>query len=200
MDVRAPTAQCLKESLFPPGCTSITWGEWEKYLTKIILGVPLPILVWGAIGGTTAPLYKYLGFKGRYEEDSFKSFVLRPFIGILMGAVIYLIVKSGLIVFGNIPDAKITNPELLWVFAFIGGFSEGMTGRALTFIEGSAFREPPSEIERHSRPIQQNSINGDKQERAIIPAIGLASDTRLPVTPRITVKNTHDASESSPIP
>jgi hypothetical protein len=116
---------------------SLSWNKWEVFLPVVVLGVPLPVLLWGAIGGATAPLYKYLGFRGRYSEDSFKSFVLRPFIGTLMGAVIYLVVKSGLIVFGNIPDPEVANPELLWIFAFVGGFSESITGRALRLIEGT---------------------------------------------------------------
>ncbi len=117
--------------------SSVTWNRWDEFLQIIVLGVPLPVLLWGAIGGATAPLYKYLGFRGRFSEDSFKSFILRPFIGILMGAFIYLVVKSGLIVFGNMPNPQVANPELLWVFAFIGGFSESLTGNVLRLIEGS---------------------------------------------------------------
>ena len=81
--------------------SSVTWNRWDEFLEIVVLGVPLPVLLWGAIGGATAPLYKYLGFRGRFSEDSFKSFILRPFIGILIGAFINLVVKSGLIVFGN---------------------------------------------------------------------------------------------------
>jgi hypothetical protein len=187
------------------GLTSITWNRWDDFLKIVILGVPLPVLLWGAIGGATAPLYKYLGFKGRYEEDSFKSFVLRPFIGILMGAVIYLVVKSGLIVFGNIPNPQVANPELLWVFAFIGGFSEGITGRALQLIEGSlgespSTQGPPPQIEGHSKPIQPNSINVDKQERPIIQREG--SNLNTPPLSDIEVKsnNTKNANESSSNP
>lgn len=117
--------------------SSVTWNRWDEFLQIIVLGIPLPVLLWGAIGGATAPLYKYLGFRGRFSEDSFKSFILRPFIGILMGAFIYLVVKSGLIVFGNMPNPQVANPELLWVFAFIGGFSESLTGNVLKLIEGS---------------------------------------------------------------
>lgn len=146
--------------------SSVTWNRWNEFLEIVVLGVPLPVLLWGAIGGATAPLYKYLGFRGRFSEDSFKSFILRPFIGILMGAFIYLVVKSGLIVFGNTPNPEVANPELLWVFAFIGGFSESLTGKILKLIEGSITNGQTTEntLDESKLPVVLESTNITENE------------------------------------
>lgn len=112
----------------------VTWNQWGEYEKVIVLGIPFPVLLWGAIGSLTAPLYKYLhSHKDCFLEEPIKWIFVRPIIGMVMGAAIYLIVKSGLLVFGN--TKQIVNPELLWVLAFVGGFSESVSNRLLNIAE-----------------------------------------------------------------
>lgn len=111
----------------------VTWAQWDTYEQIVILGIPFPVLLWGAIGSGTAPLYRYLRSTTDKIENPIKLLIIRPFIGMIMGAVIYLIISSGLLIFGG--TETVINPQLLWLLAFVGGFSETATSKALSKIQ-----------------------------------------------------------------
>ena len=52
-----------------------------------------------------------------------------------MGVMLYLLLVSGLIVFTGAADIK--NPQLIWIIAFIGSFSQEFSFKLLEKLMGS---------------------------------------------------------------
>jgi hypothetical protein len=104
-------------------------GDNVKSTTEVpLLGVPVTIVLWAAIGSLAAILYRFYTQKPERMSTELKWLIARPIIGIIMGSLAYLAVLSGLVIFstnteasGNINPAK---PQLLWMLAFLGGFSD----------------------------------------------------------------------------
>lgn len=98
-----------------------------------ILNVPLAVIVWGAAGSLAAILYRFYTEQGRIRFSSeFRWLIARPIIGIIMGAVVYLALVSGLILLGATPNTS-SSPEgalpnsrfeVYSVIAFLAGFSD----------------------------------------------------------------------------
>ncbi len=66
------------------------------------ISVPVWALIWGALGSLSAILYKFYIVKRRVKFSiEFQWLIARPIIGILMSAVAYLAVTSGLILLGS---------------------------------------------------------------------------------------------------
>lgn len=93
-----------------------------------LLGIPIPIVLWSALGSLANMLYRYYKqMRVRDVEQELKWVWARPLVGIVMGAVTYLVITSGLIVLGAVTPQNQSiqlKPELLWLFAFVGGFSD----------------------------------------------------------------------------
>ena len=97
-----------------------------------VFGVPILIIIWGGIGGITAVLFRHRSTMGENWPFDFRWLwiVLRPLLGMIMGAFIYIAVVSGLLVFGSSSQSiELSNPPiartyLLWGLAFIGGVSD----------------------------------------------------------------------------
>lgn len=87
-----------------------------------ILGIPVAVIIWSALGSLANMLYKY--YKGTYASgvgNGFKWVLARPIVGVLMGSVVYLVMVTGLLLVGASAKPQV---ELFWLFAFIGGFSD----------------------------------------------------------------------------
>lgn len=99
-----------------------------------IFNVPLAVVVWGAAGSLAAILYRLYTVQGRIRFASeFRWLIARPIIGIIMGAVVYLAIKSGLILLGAANDGQTPAAEgvlqagrieVYSVIAFLAGFSD----------------------------------------------------------------------------
>lgn len=101
---------------------------------ELVMGVPVPILIWGVIGSLTSMLLRagYFPFSDRTE--ALRWFCFRPIVGVVMGVLTYLMVIAGLIVFTGEADPE--TPELLWVIAFVGSFSDTLSINLLQRIVG----------------------------------------------------------------
>jgi len=92
------------------------------------LGIPVSIGFWSIIGSLTNMLYKYYKKSDTINIDRELRWVwARPLVGVIMGAVTYLVAKSGLILIGAATPQGVDiqlKPEILWLFAFVGGFSD----------------------------------------------------------------------------
>jgi hypothetical protein len=92
-----------------------------------LFGVPALVLAWGAIGSLAAILYRFYKEEQRVEFDTeVRWLIARPIVGIIMGAVSYLAVASGMLIFtsrelGNMVEINKTG---LWIVAFLAGFSD----------------------------------------------------------------------------
>jgi uncharacterized membrane protein YciS (DUF1049 family) len=94
-----------------------------------IFRVPLAIVLWGAAGSLAAILYRFYSEQGRIQFSSeFRWLVARPIIGIIMGAVVFLSLKSGLILLGQAEltegAVQASRIEVYSVIAFLAGFSD----------------------------------------------------------------------------
>jgi hypothetical protein len=97
---------------------------WADNIAVPILGIPVSVIIWSALGSLANMLYKY--YKGTYDSgigNGFKWVLARPIVGVLMGAVVYLVMVTGLLLVGANAKPQV---ELFWLFAFIGGFSDSI--------------------------------------------------------------------------
>jgi len=127
---------------------------WTSTTEVPIIGVPMSILLWAAIGSLAAILYRfYTRQRGRITKE-IRWLIARPVIGIVMGALSYLAIVSGLFIFGTAtgtanPGATIARPQLLWMLAFLGGFSdkvfEAVVNAVVSRLSGPESRQAPTE-------------------------------------------------------
>ena len=97
------------------------------------ISVPVWALIWGALGSLSAILYKFYIVKRRVKFSiEFQWLIARPIIGILMSAVAYLAITSGLILLGaksssslaNELDASNNATRFTAIVCFLAGFSD----------------------------------------------------------------------------
>jgi hypothetical protein len=97
-----------------------------------VFGVPVAVVLWGAAGSLATILYRFYNEQGRIRfAYEFRWLIARPIIGIIMGAVVYLAIRSGLILLGADISAPAPNGagqgariEVYSVIAFLAGFSD----------------------------------------------------------------------------
>lgn len=108
--------------------TVIAFGGTASQSEIPVIGIPLPIIVWSAIGSVSAILFRFYTHQPGRISDEIRWLVARPIIGIVMGALSYIAILSGLIIFGTATGTNLNadnaRPQLLWVVAFLGGFSD----------------------------------------------------------------------------
>ena len=74
------------------------------------------------------------------QWDAFRWLMFRPIVGVVMGILTYLMVTAGLIVFAG--SSQTRTPELLWVIAFVGSFSDTLS---ITLLQKMVGRFKPVE-------------------------------------------------------
>jgi hypothetical protein len=98
-----------------------------------VFGVPLLVIVWGAAGSLGAILYRFYTEHRRIRfAAEFRWLIARPIIGIIMGAVVYLALTSGLtllqtsqpIDIGTGSTSTTAHNPAFWIIAFLAGFSD----------------------------------------------------------------------------
>jgi hypothetical protein len=113
---------------------------WTTTSEIPVLGVPLSILVWAAIGSVAAILFRFYTRQRVRITDEIRWLIARPIIGLIMGALSYLVVISGLIVFsvstGTDIEGGTARPQLLWGIAFLGGFSDKFFESIINIVVG----------------------------------------------------------------
>jgi len=101
---------------------------WTTNTEIPIIGIPMSVILWSVIGSVAAILYRFYTRDKTKATDEIRWLIARPIIGIVMGALSYLAIISGLFIFGSTvgvdPNSSIARPQLLWVVAFLGGFSD----------------------------------------------------------------------------
>ncbi|MGK7926176.1 MAG: hypothetical protein AB4290_13195 [Spirulina sp.] len=101
---------------------------WDYTTTIPILGIPISVILWAALGSLAAVLYRFYTQQFGKITEEIRWLIARPIIGIIMGCLSYLAIISGLIIFGNTsPSLETTENSRLyvfWIIAFLGGFSD----------------------------------------------------------------------------
>ncbi len=95
-------------------------------LTAEVFGVPLSVILWGAAGSLAAILYRFYTEQGliRFAAE-FRWLIARPMIGIIMGAVVYLALISGMILVSEDSSGAVERRmAAFWIISFLAGFSD----------------------------------------------------------------------------
>lgn len=110
-----------------------------ELLRAAAFGVPLSVILWGASGSLAAILYRFYKEKEQGQIRfalEFRWLIARPIIGIIMGAVVYLALISGLVLISTGGGAAAdpaaggalapsgVRMEAFWIIAFLAGFSD----------------------------------------------------------------------------
>ena len=121
------------------GC--IVWYGAAMGLSKNwiipILSIPVTVVLWSMIGSLAAMLYRF-----NKSSDSEMLFPLRwlftrPLTGMVMGMIVYLLMKGVLIVSGSrIPFETLGSQEVVWLVAFFAGFSDRFNDFVMNSIVG----------------------------------------------------------------
>lgn len=102
-----------------------------------LIQIPLPILLWSAIGSFTAILYRFNNSGDIELQEPLRWLITRPLTGLIMGVVSYFVILIGLLSIGAgnaSPTAGKT--EILWLVAFISGFSDRFADGLLDLLVG----------------------------------------------------------------
>lgn len=113
---------------------ALYWNEisWNDIRNFPIMGIPLGIGIWSFIGSFAAMLQQFYQ-KSTYEfGDTLKWIIIRPVLGVLMGAVIYLAFSNG---FGI--DINTGNGGLSYMVAFFVGLSDSFAIGIIERIQGA---------------------------------------------------------------
>jgi hypothetical protein len=107
------------------------------YTIVPILAIPLPVILWSAIGSFTAILYRFNNSGDIELQDPLRWLFTRPLTGIMIGIVTFFIIKAGLLTLtpGNNTPALGSN-ELMWLAAFLVGFSDRFSDSLLKSLVG----------------------------------------------------------------
>jgi hypothetical protein len=129
----------------------------------LLLGIPPSVLLWSFFGSFVALLMRFIRRKFWAVSDLFKWFLARSLVGLIMGAILYLVVIAGFFIFGTVIGSAtdslsvLPRPEIIWLLAFVCASNDKIAERVLSTVTGQAIRlfesfneleEKPSEDER----------------------------------------------------
>lgn len=93
-----------------------------------ILGIPIPVVIWGFIGSIASMIYRFNKKPIHDFGDSIKWLITRPIQGIILSCAFYLVLISGQFLFtGNVdPEQQglLNSPEIILFLSFLIGFSD----------------------------------------------------------------------------
>lgn len=101
-----------------------TFRMWAKFMT-----LHAGTAWFGALGGVTIGLFGlYTHIQARDFDSKFKLwYISKPIMGAIFGWLMFIVFYVGLLTVQGRPDQTQTNPLLLYVIAFLAGFSERFT-------------------------------------------------------------------------
>ena len=104
------------------------------------VGVPLPVVIWAAIGSLSAILYRFYSERGTIRlSEEVRWLIARPIIGVIMGGLAYLALTSGLLIFAGNGGSSPIRSEVLWIVAFLAGFSDRFYNRMIELLLDRTF-------------------------------------------------------------
>jgi hypothetical protein len=117
-----------------------------------LIRIPLPIIIWSAIGSLGAMLYRFNNSAEAELADPLRWSFTRPLTGVLMGIIAYMTFKIGLLVLqSGMPQggtAGIVAPqEFFWLAAFLAGFSDRFADSVLRSLAGRLGGDRQAELQ-----------------------------------------------------
>lgn len=128
--------------------------------SQLIMGIPFPIWLWAAIGSLTSMLLRAGQSPFPSRTEALRWLMFRPIVGVVMGVLTYLMVTAGLIVFAG--SSKAQTPELLWIIAFVGSFSDSLSINLLDKLLGRF--QVSSASQREARAVENEKSEKGTQE------------------------------------
>lgn len=129
--------------------------------TLPVLGVPSCVLLWSVIGSFAAILYRFSNSGDRELEDPLRWLFSRPLTGVIMGAITFLVLRAGLLTMAPAPDAntvgKLGTNEIMWLVAFLAGFSDRFADGLLKSLVGRFGGEKNSDLIAMQMTSKQNN-------------------------------------------
>ncbi len=111
-------------------------GLYKNWVIPL-LSIPVTFVLWSPIGSFAAMLYRFNKSSDVEMEFPLRWLATRPVTGMVMGLIVYLIIKGVLIVSGStIPFSTLGSQELIWLVAFFAGFSDRFCEAVLNLIVG----------------------------------------------------------------
>ena len=102
-----------------------------------ILSIPVTVILWSLIGSFAAMLYRFNKSSDVEMQFPLRWLATRPVTGMVMGLIVYLLIKGVLIVSGStIPFSTLGSQEVIWLVAFFAGFSDRFCDAVLNLIVG----------------------------------------------------------------
>ncbi len=111
-----------------------------------LLGIPPSVILWSFIGSFLALLMRFIQRRFWEIDDFFKWLLVRSLIGLIMGAVLYLVVISGFFAFSIVIGASanvqntLPRPEIFWLLVFVGAANDKIAERILSAVTGLSIK------------------------------------------------------------
>jgi hypothetical protein len=130
--------------------------DWNK---MPVLGIPQPVWIWAIIGSLTSMLLRSGQNPFSDFNEALRWLLFRPIVGVIMGVMTYLMLTTGLIVFvGPTEAATPQTPQLIWVIAFLGSFSDTLSINLLESILGKFPTKEEKKIETEGNQISPTNL------------------------------------------
>ena len=120
-------------------------------------GIPVPVILWSVIGSLTSMLLRAGRAPFADVSEALRWVISRPIVGVVMGILTYLLLVAGLLVFAG--QAEPQTPQLLWVIAFVGSFSDTLSVNLLQKVLG--------QFEPIDRGSEVNTVPGGHESQAV---------------------------------
>ena len=116
-----------------------------------VLGVPACVILWSCVGSFAAILYRFTNADDREIKDPLRWLFSRPLTGVVMGTITFLVIKAGLLAITPQSGAALSTPgtapnELMWLVAFLAGFSDRFSDGLLNTLMGNIAKAKPGEL------------------------------------------------------
>jgi hypothetical protein len=116
----------------------------------------LPYAAWGGLGGAVAALFGlYLhAAKRDFDRGYLPFYFLKPVLGVVLGPVMYLFVRAGLMATTGTPSTvnQASSSDFLLLAAFTVGFGERFTVRLIDRVASAIFGEAEAPRQGPQRP------------------------------------------------
>jgi hypothetical protein len=135
-----------------------------------IFGVPFEIVIWSALGSFAAILHRFYKSPTRINfETEFRWLIARPIIGIVMGALAYLALISGALIF-NVTSATTSGVDIeklgeqwqYWIIAFLAGFSDKFYEKVIEWLTSKFSPEGEDDVENDGKRGETVSKKSDE--------------------------------------
>lgn len=101
-----------------------------------VLQIPVPVLLWSTLGSFTSLVYRFNTASDVELQDPLRWLVTRPLTGVVMGTIAFLAIKVGALAMEPELAKSLGKNELVWLAAFLAGFSDRFSETILKSIVG----------------------------------------------------------------